>query len=126
MPSRPSVFDRSGDDSQAAPSDTPGQGLPRRLTLPEAPDTEAAKASYDNSVLTLHIAPAAHTRARKIALSSGAPKQHGLAAVRDLSGEILRGRQERARGLLRKGEICGFTGASTPKGFSSPAFRVRN
>jgi hypothetical protein len=59
-------------------------------------------------------------------LSSGAPMQHGLAAVRDLSGEILHGHQGLARGLLHRGGICGFTGASTPKGFSSPMFRVSN
>ncbi|MEO3763785.1 hypothetical protein [Streptomyces sp. B8F3] len=66
--------------------------------------------------------PAAHAWARKIALCSGAPKQHGLVAVR-LSGEIVRDRQEIARGLLRIGEIRGFTGASNP---NYPAFRVRN
>ncbi|WBB62555.1 hypothetical protein O7599_08485 [Streptomyces sp. WMMC500] len=71
---------------------------------------------------SISIVLAAHARARKIALCSGAPEQHGLVAVR-LSGEIVRDRQGIAGGLLRTGEICGFTGASSP---NYSAFRVRN
>ncbi|MEV8596213.1 Hsp20/alpha crystallin family protein [Streptomyces sp. NPDC052012] len=47
----------------------------RRLTLSDALDTDAAKAAYDNGVLTLRIPLAAHAKPRKIPLSGGATKQ---------------------------------------------------
>ncbi|MDQ1064996.1 Hsp20/alpha crystallin family protein [Streptomyces canus] len=47
----------------------------RRLTLPDALDTEAAEAAYDNGVLTLRMPVAAHAKPRKITISAGVPKQ---------------------------------------------------
>ena len=51
----------------------PGQA--RRAPPADALDTESAQAAYDNGILTLHIASAAHTKPGKIALSLGARKQ---------------------------------------------------
>lgn len=78
MRSRPSGSDHSGDDSQASLSDSLGKRTerPGRLTAPvRRPGHRSRQGGLRQRRLTLHIALAAHTKSRKIALSSGAPKQ---------------------------------------------------
>ncbi|MFF8019348.1 CNNM domain-containing protein [Streptomyces sp. NPDC007929] len=73
---RPSLAGRTWTSAPSAP-------------CPDALDTESAQAAYDNGVLTLHIAPAAHTKPGKIALSLGARKRHDQTPIRLLTATRL-------------------------------------
>ncbi|KAA6212022.1 Hsp20/alpha crystallin family protein [Streptomyces albofaciens JCM 4342] len=62
-------------DARAVLTERPTGPFSRRLSLPDALDTAAAEAAYDNGVLTLRIPLAAHAKPRKITVSGGTPKQ---------------------------------------------------
>jgi HSP20 family protein len=60
---------------QSQVAERPYGSFTRNLTLPKGVESDQIKADYHDGVLELHIAKPAEIKPKKIAISSGSPKQ---------------------------------------------------